>query len=134
TQMSLSDAHERLRQLGFMEEQFEQLQKSSKPSIRVPVYTPFSGVVTEKFVQEGQYVNVGEPLFSIADLSLIWVDLEVFESDFPFIKVGQEVSIESRSFPGHPFHGKVKLVYPFLDPKTRTVRLRVELPNPGLKL
>ncbi|HXE96289.1 MAG TPA: efflux RND transporter periplasmic adaptor subunit [Dongiaceae bacterium] len=134
TQMSLSDAHERLRQLGFREEQFEQLQKSSKPSIRVPVYTPFSGVVTEKFVQEGQYVNVGEPLFSVADLSRIWVELEVFESDFPFVKVGQDVIIHSRSYPGESFHGKVKLVYPFLDAKTRTVKLRVEIPNPGLKL
>ncbi len=134
TQSALGEAYERLRQLGFREKQFEQLQKSITPSVRVPINSPLSGVVTEKFVQEGQYVNVGDPLFSVADLSLIWVDLEVFENDFPFIKVGQEVSIESRSFPGQPFHGKVKLVYPFLDPKTRTVRLRVELPNPGLKL
>jgi len=134
TQMSLGDTHERLRQLGFREEQFEQLQKSIKPSIRVPIYSPFTGVVTENLVREGQYVNVGEPLFSIADLSRIWVELEVFESDFPFIKVGQDVTIHSRSYPGEPFHGKVKLIYPFLDAKTRTVKLRVEIPNPGLKL
>ena len=134
TQLSLADAHERLRQLGFGDEQFEQLQKSIKPSIRVPIYSPFSGVVTEKFIREGQYVNVGEPLFSIADLSRIWVELELFESDFPFIKVGQDVTIHSRSYPGEPFHGKVKLIYPFLDAKTRTVKLRVEIPNSGLKL
>jgi Cu(I)/Ag(I) efflux system membrane fusion protein len=134
TQMALADAHERLRQLGFREEQFDQLQKSVKPSVLVPIYSPFSGVVTEKLVREGQYVNVGEPLFSIADLSRIWVELELFESDFPFIKVGQDVTIHSRSYPGEPFHGKVKLVYPFLDAKSRTVKLRVEIPNPGLKL
>jgi len=75
TQMSLGDTHERLRQLGFREEQFEQLQKSVTPSVRIPVYSPLSGVVTEKFFQEGQYVNVGDPLFSVADLSLIWVEL-----------------------------------------------------------
>lgn len=134
TQMALADAHERLRQLGFREEQFDQLQKSTRPSIRVPIYSPFSGVVTEKSVQEGQYVSVGEPLFSIADLSRVWVELEVFESDFPFVRVGQDVTIHSRSYPGESFRGKVKLVYPFLDAKTRTVKLRIEIPNPGLKL
>jgi Cu(I)/Ag(I) efflux system membrane fusion protein len=134
TQSALGDAYERLRQLGFREKQFEELNKSITPSIRVPVTSPLSGVVTEKLVQEGQYVNVGDPLFAVADLSLIWVDLEVFESDFPLVKVGQEVRIDSRSYPGHPFNGKVKLIYPFLDQKTRTIRLRVEIPNPGLKL
>jgi len=134
TQMALGEAYERLRQLGFREEQFDQLQKSISPSIRIPIYSLLSGVVTEKLVQEGQYVNVGDPLFSIADLSLIWVELEVFESDIPFIKLGQEVSILSPAFPGHFFHGKVKFIFPFLDPKTRTLRLRVEIPNPGLKL
>jgi len=134
THMALGDASERLRQLGFRDEQFEQLQKADKPTIHVPIYSPFSGVVTEKLVREGQYVNVGDPLFSIADLSIIWVELEVFETDLPFIKVGQDVTIHSRSYPGESFHGKVKLVYPFLDAKTRTARLRIEIPNPGLKL
>jgi Cu(I)/Ag(I) efflux system membrane fusion protein len=91
-------------------------------------------VVTEKFVQEGQYVNIGEPLCSIAALSPIWVDLEVFESDLSLIRSGLDVVIISRAYPDLTLHGKVKLVYPFLDPKTRTVRVRVELPNPGNKL
>ena len=134
THMALGDASERLRQLGFREEQFDQLQKADKPTVHVPIYSPFSGVVTEKLVREGQYVNVGEPLFSIADLSRIWVELEVFESDLPFIRVGQDVTIHSRSYPGEPFRGKVKMIYPFLDAKTRTAKLRIEIPNPGLKL
>lgn len=134
TQMALGEASERLRMLGFRGEQFDQLQKSTTPSIRIPIYSPLSGVVTEKFVQEGQYVNIGDPLFAVADLSRIWVELEVFESDFSLVKVGQDVVIVSQSYPGEPFHGKVKLIYPFLDSKTRTVKLRVELPNPGLKL
>lgn len=134
TQMALGEAYERLRQLGFRDEQFEQLQKSDKPNIRVPLYSQFSGVVTETFVREGQYVNAGEQLCSIADLSRVWVELEVFESDLPHVKAGQQVSIRSRSYPGETFIGSVKLIYPFLDPKTRTVKVRVELPNPGLKL
>ena len=134
TQISLGDAHERLRQLGFREEQFDKLQRSTKPTVRIPIYSPFSGVVTEKLVQEGQYVNVGDPLFSIADLSRIWVELELFESDFPYVGTGQEVAIAAKSYPGQVFHGRVEFIYPFLDPRTRTVRVRVALPNPELKL
>jgi len=134
TQMALGEAYERLRQLGFRDEQFDRLQKSDKPTVLVPLYSPFSGVVTETFVREGQYVNAGEQLCSIADLSRVWVELEVFESDLPHVKVGQKVTIHSRSYPGETFSGNVKLIYPFLDPKTRTVRVRVELANPGLKL
>ena len=134
TQMALGEAYERLRQLGFRDEQFEQLQKSDRPTVRVPLHSQFSGVVTETFVREGQYVNAGEQLCSIADLSRVWVELEVFESDLPHVKAGQQVSIRSRSYPGETFTGAVKLIYPFLDPKTRTVKVRVELPNPGLKL
>lgn len=134
TQMALGEASERLRMLGFKGENFEQLQKSATPSIRIPIFSPLSGVVIEKYVQEGQYVNIGDPLFAIADLSRIWVELEVFESDFPRVKIGQQVDIVSQSYPGETFHGTVKLIYPFLDAKTRTVKLRVELPNPGLKL
>lgn len=131
---SLFESRQRLRQLGFREQHFEQLEKSGKAAIRIPIHSPISGVVTEKLVQEGQYVNVGDPLFSVADLSLIWVELELFESDLPFVKVGREVSIVSPANPGHTFRGRVKLIYPFLDPKTRTIRLRVEIPNRGLKL
>lgn len=134
TQMSLGEAHERLRQLGFREEQFSQLQKANKPSVRIPVYSPIAGVVTETFVREGQYVNVGEPLFSVADLSRVWVELEVFETDLPLVKVGHNVTIHSRSFPNESYNGKVKMIFPFLDAKTRTVRIRVEIPNPGMKL
>jgi Cu(I)/Ag(I) efflux system membrane fusion protein len=134
TQISLGEAHERLRQLGFREAQFNLLKKSVTPSVRIPIYSPLSGVVTEKLVQEGQYVNVGEPLFSIADLSRVWVELELFEGDFPFVRTGQEVDIIAKSYPGQAFHGKVTFIYPFLAPKTRTVKVRVELPNPELKL
>jgi len=134
SQGALGDAHDKLRQLGFRQEQFDELQKTGRPTVRVPFLSPFSGVVTEKFVQEGQYVNIGDPLCSIAGLSTIWVDLEVFESDLSLVHAGQEVVMLSRAYPGLPFRGKVKLVYPFLDPKTRTVRLRVELPNPGHRL
>jgi membrane fusion protein, copper/silver efflux system len=134
SQTSLFDARQRLRQLGFRDDLFDRLDKAGKPIVRIPINSPMTGVVTEKLVQEGQYVNVGDPLFSVADLSEIWVELEVYEDDFPFVRKGEEVVIAAKSYPGVLFHGRVTFIYPFLDPKTRTVRVRVALPNPGLKL
>ena len=131
---SLFDARQRLRHLQFSDQQIEELQKRGKPVLRQTISSSIGGVITEKFVTEGQYVNVGDPLFNVADLSLIWVELEVFETDLPYLKVGQELMIFSPALPGQPLQGRVKLIYPFLDQKTRTVKVRVELPNPGLKL
>jgi membrane fusion protein, copper/silver efflux system len=114
--------------------QIASLQRAGEPNIRIPIYTPLSGIVIEKIVQQGQYVNVGDPMFAIADLSRIWVDVEVYENEFASVKLGQAVAITSQSYPGKTFNGRVSFIYPFLDPKTRTVKVRVELPNPGLQL
>ena len=130
----VASAKQRLMLYGVKESQIIQLEKAGKPTIKLPIYTPLSGVVIEKMVQQGQYVNVGDPLFSIADLSTVWVEIEVYENEFQNIKIGQLVEIRSQSYPGRSFSGRVTFVYPFLDPKTRTVKARVEMANPGLKL
>lgn len=130
----VASARQRLMLYGVKESQIAELEKAGKPTIKLPVYTPLSGVVIEKMVQQGQYVNVGDALFNIADLSSVWVEIEVYENEFQNIKIGQAVEIRSQSFPGRAFSGRVSFIYPFLDPKTRTVKARVEMPNPGLKL
>ncbi len=130
----VSSAKQRLMLFGVKEHQIAELEKAGKPTIRLPIYTPQSGIVIEKMVQQGQYVNTGDPLFSIADLSRVWVEVEIYENEFPNIHIGQQVEIRSQSFPGKPFSGRIAFVYPFLDPKTRTVKARVEMPNPGMKL
>jgi len=130
----VASARQRLKLIGVTDEQIAGLEKAGQPNIRLSVYTPLSGVVIEKIALEGQYVNVGDPLFNIADLSTVWVEVEVYENEFPNIKIGQIVEILSQSYPGIPFRGKVAFIYPFLDPKTRTLKVRVELPNPGLRL
>jgi Cu(I)/Ag(I) efflux system membrane fusion protein len=130
----VASARQRLKLMGVKDEQIAGLEKSGQPNIRLPIYTPLSGVVIEKVVQEGQYVNVGDTLFNIADLSHVWVEVEVYENEFPNIKIGQTADLVSQSYPGTTFRGRVAFIYPFLDPKTRTVKARVELPNPGLKL
>ncbi|RII24963.1 MAG: efflux RND transporter periplasmic adaptor subunit [Geobacter sp.] len=130
----VASAKQRLMLFGVKESQIAGLEKAGKPNIRLPIYTPLSGVVIEKLVQQGQYVNTGDVLFNIADLSTVWVEVEVYENEFPDIHVGQQVEIRSQSFPGKPFTGRVAFIYPFLDPKTRTVKVRLEMPNAGMKL
>lgn len=130
----VSSAKQRLMLFGVKEHQIAELERAGKPTIRLPIYSPQSGIVIEKMVQQGQYVNTGDPLFSIADLSRVWVEVEIYENEFPNIQIGQSVEIRSQSFPGKPFSGRIAFVYPFLDPKTRTVKARVEMPNPGMKL
>ena len=130
----VASARQRLMLLGVKEHQIAALEKAGQPNIRLSIYTPLSGIVIEKIALQGQYVNVGDPLFNIADLSVVWVEAEVYESDFPFLKIGQKVDIDSQSYPGKTFKGRVSFIYPYLDPKTRTVKVRAEIVNPGLKL
>ncbi|MBE2889550.1 efflux RND transporter periplasmic adaptor subunit [Geobacter anodireducens] len=130
----VASARQRLLLMGVKEQQIAGLEKAGQPNIKLPVYTPLSGVVIEKIAIEGQYVNMGDPLFTIADLSTVWVEAEIYESDVSFVKVGQRVEVTTASWPGRTFSGRISLVYPFLDPKTRTIKARIELSNPGLKL
>lgn len=130
----VSSARQRLMLFGVKESQIAELEKSGKPNIRLPIYTPLSGVVIEKMVQQGQYVNVGEVLFNIADLSRVWVEIDVFENEVPFVRVGQHVEIRSSADHKVASGGTISFVYPFHDPKTHTVKARVEMANAGQKL
>lgn len=127
-------AKERLLLLGVKASQIEALERNGNPTMRLPVFSPFSGVVIEKMVQQGQYVSVGEVLFNIADLSSIWVELEIYENESPYVHVGQQVEIRSQSLSQSSFTGRISFIYPFLDPKTRTLKARVEIANPDIKL
>lgn len=127
----VASAKQRLMLYGVKENQIAELEKAGKPNIRLPIYTPLSGIVIEKMVQQGQYVNTGEVLFNIADLSKVWVEIDVFENEVPYIRVGQQVEIRSAIEHAAASHGKISFIYPFHDPKTHTVKARVEMPNPG---
>jgi len=126
----VASAKQRLMLFGVKENQIAELEKAGKPNIRLPIYTPLSGIVIEKMVQQGQYVNTGEVLFNIADLSKVWVEIDVFENEVPYVRVGQQVEIRSAIEHGAAFNGRISFVYPFHDPKTHTVKARVEMPNP----
>ena len=98
------------------------------------VNSPLGGVVIEKNAVEGMYVDTGMMLYSIADLSSVWVKLDVYESDLQWIRLGQRVDFTSEAWPGDIFAGKVSFIDPVLNNMTRTVKVRVNAPNPGGKL
>jgi len=96
--------------------------------------SPVRGVVIEKAVLGGQRVMAGETLYRIADLSTVWLEGEVFERDLSAVRLGLQVVAEFPALPGDPRTGRITYIYPTVDPETRTVRIRVELPNPRLTL
>ena len=127
---SLLDAsRQRLKLWGITDAQIKQLEKSQSPTLALAVNAPASGVVLKKLVQAGQYVKTGDVLYEIADLSKVWAEAGVFEAQMQDVKVGHRAEITSPSYPGKTFVGKVSFVYPFLNPETRSMKVRVELSN-----
>lgn len=97
---------------------------------RVPLRSPIDGVVVARYVKLGQAVERGTDAFLVADLSSLWVELEIFERDLERVEVGQQVELRTESLPGRTFAAKVAFVEPTVDAKTRTTNLRLELDNP----
>jgi len=97
----------------------------------VPMTAPISGFVIEKDAVAGQMVDAGIRLYRIADLGIVWVMAEIYEQDLPFIQLGQEAVVKVASLPDREFRGRVTFVYPTVDAKTRTARVRLEFENPG---
>jgi Cu(I)/Ag(I) efflux system membrane fusion protein len=122
-------AREKLRLLGLTRAQIDAVAREGKPSDHIVLYAPQGGVVIGKDVNEGQYVKTGANLYSIADLSSLWVVLEAYESDLPWVDLGQEVEFTTEAYPGKPFSGKVVYIDPVVNEKTRTVRVRLSVPN-----
>lgn len=127
----LEAARERLGLWGVTDAQIAALERSGKPALVSTVFAPASGVVTERLVSAGQYVVEGTPLFNIADPSRVWVQAEIYETEIGRVPVGTPAVVTTEAWPGREFRGRASFVDPFLDPGTRTVRVRVELPNPG---
>jgi Cu(I)/Ag(I) efflux system membrane fusion protein len=124
----------RLMLFGMTSGQVSQLAKTGKPIFATNVISTVSGVVTKKLAVEQQYVAQGQPLLEIADLSQVWVEADIYEQQLPDVSVGQSVEITSPANPGRTFQGKVSFIVPVLAGATRTARVRIEIPNPGLLL
>ncbi len=131
---TLEAARQKLRLLGFSQEQIELTEKKGKPSKQVSVFSTASGVVTEKHVNEGVYVQPGTKLYTVADLSTVWLLLEAYERNLGWLREDQEVTFEVGAFPGEVFKGKISFIDPVLNEKTRTTRVRVTVPNEKYRL
>lgn len=127
---SLLDAtRERLRLWGLTAEQIAGIERNGQVHDHVTFTSPIGGVVVEKEAREGQYVETGMRLFTVADLSRVWVQLDAYESDLAWLRDGQEVEVEVEAYPGEPLKGTIAFMDPVLNPVTRTVKVRVEVPN-----
>ena len=124
-------AASKLRFFDVSEAQIEELKKSGVPRKALSVSAPISGFVIEKNVVQGQMVDAGMRLYRIADLAIVWVLAEIYEQDLPFVQLGQEAVVRVASLPDREFRGRVTYVYPTVDEKTRTARVRLEFENPG---
>jgi membrane fusion protein, copper/silver efflux system len=124
-------ARNRLKLLGMSEGEISAIGKSGKPHTRFSVYAPASGVLTELGVREGGQLMAGSSLMQIADLTLVWLIAEVPERDAARLKLGIDADVQLQSLPNELFKGKVSYLYPMLDANTRTLQVRIELPNKG---
>jgi RND family efflux transporter MFP subunit len=130
----LRSARERLRLWDFTEEQFKAIESSQRAEHDVTIFSKVDGVVTARNVTLGGNVEPGRDLFEIADLTTVWMLADVFESEAPLVKVGQQAKVALNCFPGEPLTGTVSYIYPALDESARTLRVRLECPNPDGRL
>ena len=130
----IESARERLRLWGLTQEQIGELEKKEKPSDHVTIYAPMGGIVVEKLRLDGDYVNVGDRIYTIADLNQMWVMLDAYESDLIWLRYGQKITFTTVAYPGERFIGQIAFISPILNDRTRTVKVRVNISNPEGKL
>jgi Cu(I)/Ag(I) efflux system membrane fusion protein len=130
----LESSRQKLLLMGMTGGQIEELREKGRAGTQNIVTAPLSGTVIHKSVEEGQYVLMGQHLFEIAELSTLWLMAQIFETDMALVRVGQDVQVTTTAYPGEIFHGRVAFIDPFLDPATRSVHARVDVPNPDRRL
>jgi Cu(I)/Ag(I) efflux system membrane fusion protein len=124
-------AANKLKFFDISDAQIAALAKTGKPSKTMKILAPADGFVIQKNVIAGQMVDAGMTLYQLADLGVVWVYAQIYEQDLPYIQLGQEAVVRLASMPDREFRGRVTYVYPNVDVKTRTARVRMEFENPG---
>ena len=130
----LSSARRRLAYWDIPTSEIAEIERSGQVRKTLTLHSSARGFVLEKNVVAGQKIMVGDALYRVADLSDVWVEGEVFEQDLANIRVGQIVHADFQALPGEHRMGRISYIYPTLNPDTRTARVRVVLPNGGLRL
>lgn len=129
TKQALVATREKLKLLGLTETQVKEIEHSRKARDQVTIYAPIGGIVVERNATEGMYVQTGTRIYSIADLSKLWIYLDAYESDLPWIRYGQQVEFSTKAIPGKTFTGKISFISPVVDESTRTTKIRVSVDN-----
>ncbi len=122
-------SRERLRLLGVPDDEVARLERERTPSSRLALKSPVTGTVLERNVVEGQYVGADTPLFTIADLSRVWVLLDLYEIDMGRVRVGDRARFTADGLPGRVFNGAIDFIYPTVSSETRTLKARLTLDN-----
>jgi len=127
-------ARDRLRLWTLTDDQITELARRGKAQTYVTIYSPIRGYVIDKKVFKGMFVQPEMTLYTIADLSTVWINAEVYEYEVPFVRMGQPATMTFGSYPGEQFHGRVSYIYPYLNKEARTVKVRLDLPNPDIRI
>ena len=130
----VTSARERLRLWDLTDAQITALEHRGKAEPVLTIYAPSSGIVLKREALPGKYVEPGTTLYEVADLSRVWISADIYESEVAAVKLDQPISVSFAAYPGETFQGNMAYIYPSLNAEARTVRVRFELPNPGLKL
>jgi Cu(I)/Ag(I) efflux system membrane fusion protein len=130
----VASTRERLRLWDVTDAQIATLQRRGTAEPVLTVYAPSSGIVLKREAVPGKYVGPGTTLYEVADLSTVWISADIYESEVAAVTLNQPASVTFAAYPGEMFQGTVSYVYTTLNTEARTVRVRLELPNPGLKL
>lgn len=130
----VASARERLRLWDLTDQQIIALERRGIAEPVLTVYAPSSGIVLKREAVPGKYVEPGTALYEVADLSTVWISADIYESEVKAVALNQQASVTLAAYPGETFRGTVAYIYPTLNTEARTVRVRLELPNPGLKL
>ncbi|HYL34779.1 MAG TPA: FixH family protein [Bryobacteraceae bacterium] len=130
----LSSTTERLKQWGIPEREIQDLEETGQIKRELEIDSPASGYIVERNALPNMYVQPGTKLYSVADLSTVWVYAQLFQNDIGRVKVGDSAVVTVDSYPGRTFPGRVSFIWPQFDQTTRTAKVRLEIPNPGMKL
>jgi Cu(I)/Ag(I) efflux system membrane fusion protein len=133
-QRLIDSAERRLKLWNITDEQIAELERTRQPQESLPILSQVDGVVQSLPVTQGASVVAGTPLVEVADLSVVWVWGEFYQDELPMLKVGQEITVSSSSYPGEKFPGQITVVDPFIDQAKRTGRVRADIQNPERKL
>jgi Cu(I)/Ag(I) efflux system membrane fusion protein len=130
----VESARKRLKYWDINEEQIKELENKKQVRKTLTLYSPVDGVVIEKNIFLGMKISQGMNLMKIADLSSVWIYADIYQYELPWVRVGEDAEVGVSYIPGKILKGKVVYIYPFLQPETKTIKVRLEFANPGYLL